>query len=291
MQFITDSGPITIKVSIICCDAIISIFSEAPTGGNWPYVWWIPTGLLKYFPIHAAGCHRKKKKETTLDRVVSSYASSTTPTLSRLAFTNQELEIVKSVCSLIGLAVVEPERRKVALIDQLRQWKLFHSAGHGCTDPQDPLRSYLCLEDVVTNPLRVGGLLDLNLNDQPLYLSACGTGRFQQERFMDENVHLISALQLVGFQHVIDTLRDVNDKVCVDEAKVVYEGIKDCQTTDQSVPWGLHEASQGHHRWENDDILNNLVIKGPAVHGIRWERRRVRSRGRAKGMSISFGTR
>ncbi|EWZ90621.1 hypothetical protein FOWG_08224 [Fusarium oxysporum f. sp. lycopersici MN25] len=231
----------------------------------------------------------------------------TTPTLSRLAFTNQELEIVKSVCSLIGLAVVEPERRKVALIDQLRQWKLFHSAGHGCTDPQDPLRSYSCLEDVVTNPLRVGGLLDLNLKDQPLflaYLSACGTGRFQQERFMDENVHLISALQLVGFQYVIDTLRDVNDKVCVDEAKAVYEGIKDSQTTDQPVPWGLHEASrqlrdnwlekrdqEGHHRWENDDILNNLVIKGPAVYGIRWERRRVRSRGRAKGMSISFGTR
>lgn len=63
------------------------------------------------------------------------------------------------------------------------------------------------------------------------------------------------------------------------EAKVVYEGIKDCQTTDQSVPWGLHEASrqlrdnwlekrdqEGHHRWENDDILNNLVIKGPTVH-------------------------
>ncbi|KAH7224068.1 CHAT domain-containing protein [Fusarium oxysporum] len=275
-------------------------FSEAPTGDNWPHVWWIPTGLLKQFPLHAAGYHRKKTKETTLDRVVSSYASSvkamiqarkrriptgesskavlvameTTPTLSRLAFANQELEVVKDVCSSIGLEVVEPKRQKAALIDQLRQCKFFHFAGHGCTDPQDPLRSYLCLEDVVTNPLRVGGLLDLNLKDQPpflAYLSACGTGRIQQEQFMDESVHLISAFQLAGFQHVIGTLWDVNDRICVDIAKVVYEGIKDGQMTDQSVAWGLHEASrrlrdkwlekmdqERHNRGVNDDILNNL---------------------------------
>ncbi|KAF4502763.1 hypothetical protein FAGAP_988 [Fusarium agapanthi] len=177
------------------------------------------------FPLHAAGYHRKRTKETILDRVVLSYASSvkaliqarkrrtltretnkavlvameTTPTLSRLAFANQELEAVKDVCASMGLGVVEPERRKAALIEQLHQCKFFHLAGHGCTDPQAPLRSYLYLEDVMTNPLRVGGLLDLNLKDQPpppAYLSACGTGRIQQEQFMDESVHLISALMM-----------------------------------------------------------------------------------------------
>ncbi|TVY67208.1 hypothetical protein Focb16_v011065 [Fusarium oxysporum f. sp. cubense] len=118
-------------------------FSEPPKGDKWPHVWWIPTGLLKQFPLHAAGYHRKKTQETTLDRTVSSYASSvkamiqarkrriptretnkavlgameTTPTLSLLAFANQELEVVKDVCSSIGLEVVEPGRRKAALID------------------------------------------------------------------------------------------------------------------------------------------------------------------------------
>ncbi|KAG5758586.1 hypothetical protein H9Q72_013275 [Fusarium xylarioides] len=292
-------------------------FSEAPIGDNLPHVWWIPTGLLKQFPLHAAGYHRKRTKETTLDRVVSSYASSVkamiqarkrrrptretnkavlvamenTPTLSRLVFANQELEAVKDVCSSIGLEVVEPERRKATLIDQLHQCKFSHFAGHGCTDPQDPLRSYLCLEDIVTNPLRVGGLLDLNLKDQPpflAYLSACGTGRIQQEQFMDESVHLISAFQLAGFQHVIGTLWEVNDRVCVDIAKVVYEGIKDGWMSDQSVAWGLHEASrqlrdkwlekmdqEGLSRGANDDVLSNLVIREPVVYGVRWERRRV----------------
>ncbi|KAH7255313.1 CHAT domain-containing protein [Fusarium redolens] len=318
----------------IVCPVLDRIgFSETPTGDNWPQVWWIPTGILKQFPLHAAGCHRKKTNESTLDRVVSSYASSvkamiqarkrrmstretnkavlvameTTPTLSRLAFANQELEVVKDVCSSIGLEGVEPERRKAALIDQLRQCKFFHFAGHGCTDPQDPLRSYLCLEDVVTNPLRVGGLLDLNLKDQPpflAYLSACGTGRIQQEQFMDESVHLISAFQLAGFQHVIGTLWEVNDKVCVDIAKVAYEGIRDGQMTDLSVAWGLHEASrqlrdkwlekmdqEGHRRGDSDNILNSLIIREPAVHGIRWETRRIRRRVQSKGMSISLGTR
>ncbi|KAF5244824.1 hypothetical protein FANTH_7591 [Fusarium anthophilum] len=264
-------------------------FSEAPTGDNWPHVWWIPTGLLKQFPLHAAGYHRRRTKETTLDRVVSSYASSvkamiqarqrrkptretnkavlvameTTPTLSRLTFANQELEAVKDVCLSVGLEVVEPQRRKVALIEQLHQCKFFHFAGHGCTDPQDPLRSYLCLEDVVTNPLRVGSLLDLNLKDQPpflAYLSACGTGRIQQEQFMDESVHLISAFQLAGFQHVIGTLWEVNDRVCVEIAKVVYEGIKNGGMLDQSVAWGLHEAS----RQLRDQWLEKMDQEGPS---------------------------
>ncbi|CVK90572.1 hypothetical protein FPRO06_05114 [Fusarium proliferatum] len=114
--------------TIVCPVLDRNGFSETPKGDNWPHVWWIPTGLLKQFPLRAAGYHRKRTKETTLDRVVSSYASSvkamiqarrrrtptretnkavlvameTTPTLSRLAFANQELEAVKDVCSSIG---------------------------------------------------------------------------------------------------------------------------------------------------------------------------------------------
>ncbi|KAI1013441.1 hypothetical protein LB503_001445 [Fusarium chuoi] len=55
----------------IVCPVLDKIdFSEAPKVGNWPHVWWIPNGLLKQFPLHAAGYHRKKTKKTTLDRVI-----------------------------------------------------------------------------------------------------------------------------------------------------------------------------------------------------------------------------
>jgi hypothetical protein len=42
----------------------------------WPHVWWILTGPLSWFPIHAAGKHTEGRFESTLDRVMSSYSSS-----------------------------------------------------------------------------------------------------------------------------------------------------------------------------------------------------------------------
>ncbi|KAF4343745.1 30S ribosomal S17P protein [Fusarium beomiforme] len=340
MQSITDRGPIIIiNVSMIFCDAIIIMtdgiqtvalidlsleeiqqrvlagergspgvlewlwdtivcpvlnaidFTGAPTRENWP---------------HAMIQARKRRTPTRATNKAVLVAMETTPTLSRLAFAKQELGVVKSVCSSIGLETVESERKKAALIEQIRSCKVFHFAGHGCTDLQDPLKSYLCLEDVLTNPLKVGGLLDLNLKDQPpflAYLSACGTGRIQQEQFLDESVHLVSAFQLAGFQHVIGTLWEVNDEVCVEIAKVTYEGIRDGHMTDQSVAWGLHEASRrlrdkwldkmdqdGPSRGADDDVFNCMALREPVMHGIRWERRRVRRRAKGKGMKVSFGT-
>ncbi|KAG7413535.1 hypothetical protein Forpe1208_v008069 [Fusarium oxysporum f. sp. rapae] len=137
----------------------------------------------------------------------------------------QELEVVKDVCTSIGLEV-EPEQRKAALIDQLRQCKFFHFACHGCTGPQDPLRSYLCHEKSIAGrwSTRLQSKRPTAFPSLPLSL---WNGHIQQEQFMDESVHLISAFQLAGFQHVIGTLWEVNDRAYVDIATVVYEAIKD----------------------------------------------------------------
>ncbi len=39
-------------------------------------MWWIPTGQLTHFPLHAAGYHSRGSTKTVLDRVISSYSSS-----------------------------------------------------------------------------------------------------------------------------------------------------------------------------------------------------------------------
>jgi hypothetical protein len=49
--------------------------NSTPQEGSWSRVWWIPTGLLTKFPIHAAGYHYRGSR-TVLDRVISSYSSS-----------------------------------------------------------------------------------------------------------------------------------------------------------------------------------------------------------------------
>jgi hypothetical protein len=55
---------------------------DAP-GVRWPRLWWVPSGLLSFLPIHAAGHHETRfdlVPVTVLDRVVSSY----TPTVRAL---------------------------------------------------------------------------------------------------------------------------------------------------------------------------------------------------------------
>lgn len=54
----------------------------------WSRLWWCPSGLLSFLPLHASGHHDHlggKAAETVLDRVVSSY----TPTLRALAYARQ----------------------------------------------------------------------------------------------------------------------------------------------------------------------------------------------------------
>ncbi|KAK1992117.1 hypothetical protein LX36DRAFT_694410 [Colletotrichum falcatum] len=52
-------------------------FHKPPSAGEpWPHVWWIPTGPLSKFPLHAAGHHFNNNGTTALDRVISSYSPS-----------------------------------------------------------------------------------------------------------------------------------------------------------------------------------------------------------------------
>ncbi|KAM0337608.1 hypothetical protein ACHAPU_011537 [Fusarium lateritium] len=43
---------------------------------DWPHVWWIPTGPISRFPLHASGRHQERSSKTVMDRVISSYSTS-----------------------------------------------------------------------------------------------------------------------------------------------------------------------------------------------------------------------
>jgi CHAT domain-containing protein len=113
------------------------------------------------------------------------------------------------------------------------------------SDPSEPSRSCLLLEDWKDNPLTVGDLRDHRLQENsPFlgYLSACSTGTNKEDRLIDEGIHLVSACQLAGFRHVVGTLWEVSDKHCVDVAKILYETIRDEGVTDVALCRGLHRA-------------------------------------------------
>ncbi|EGU77905.1 hypothetical protein FOPG_16690 [Fusarium oxysporum f. sp. conglutinans race 2 54008] len=252
---------------------------------KWPRIWWVATGIMTKFPLHAAGRHNDPSTESAnvLDRVMSSYSSSIktiiqsrrrgygeanstmaqallvamkhTPEQSSLPFAAREIEVIRDLVKTMQLEPIEPGQHKHDIMAHLPQCKVFHFAGHGHTDGHDPMRSRLLLEDGKENPLTVANLLEINLRKHlPFlaYLSACGTGRIKDKRFVDESIHLVSACQLAGFRHVIGTLWEVNDELCVDMARITYEGMRDGAMTDESVCEGLHNATrQLRDRWRN----------------------------------------
>jgi tetratricopeptide (TPR) repeat protein len=254
-------------------------FIQPPSANNWPHVWWIPTGPLSKFPLHAAGHHSSGSNKSVLDRVMSSYSTSIkaiiqsrrrriapstpaqvllvamqdTPEHSSLPFAVKEIAMLRDLCRLMGFNPVEPRRCKQDIMPYLPDCKIFHFAGHGHSDNHDPSQSFLLLEDWKKDRLTVATLLETNLRSHSpflAYLSACGTGQMKNEKLVDESIHLISACQLAGFRHVIGTLWDVNDELCVDMARITYEGMRDGGMTDESVCRGLHKATRElRDRW------------------------------------------
>lgn len=277
-------------------------FDKPPDdAADWPHIWWIPTGSLTRFPLHAAGYHRRQSSEAVLDRAMSSYSTSikaiidarrrnNTPTAARalfvamentpestpLRFANEEVATVKTICGSIPLDAVEPGRRREDVTSYLRDCRVFHFAGHGYTDTEDPAKSHLRLEDWKDNPLTVADLLEMNLREHSpflAYLSACGTGQVKDERYIDESVHLINACQLAGFRHVIGTLWEVSDTICMDMARITYEVIRDGGMTDESVCRGLHMASRAlRDTWRSGSFLGNKDASGANI-GTQTHRR------------------
>ncbi|KAI8649679.1 TPR domain-containing protein [Fusarium keratoplasticum] len=233
-------------------------FKTSPSDGNWPRVWWVPTGVLSQLPLHAAGYHMRGSTATVLDRAMSSYASSVkalqygrrhvlnhagsmsdhallvamreTPGLNTngtLPFAAAEVEMLHGLCPSLKLKPITPTLR------------------HGQSHPTEPSQSCLLLEDWETNPLTVRDLRDHRLQENPPflgYLSACSTGANEADKLADEGIHLVGAFQLAGFRHVVGTLWEVSDRHCVDVARVLYETMRDEGMTDLAVCRGLHRA-------------------------------------------------
>ncbi|KAL8338901.1 hypothetical protein RB598_007286 [Gaeumannomyces tritici] len=120
--------------------------------------------------------------------------------------------------------LLEPE--KAVVVGLLRDASILHFAGHGQSDTYDPLKSALLLRDWRETPFTVADVIDeFRRHERPrflAYLSACLTGSSHAKKLSDEGLHLMSAFQLAGFQHVIGSLWEVSDSHCVGVARSVY---------------------------------------------------------------------
>ncbi len=204
------------------------------TDGQWPRVWWIPTGPLTLLPLHAAG-HHHQPGMSVLDRAISSY----TPTVRALLHARQRDTPAPAGTALIAgvnkvgydttlqtLAHAEREAGQVNdrmmaatlllghdathhnVMNALQRARWAHFACHGFADQSTPGNSHLALHD---RPLPVRDLAQLDLDGAYLaVLSACTTAVTARDT-SDEPIHLASAFQLAGFAHTIATLWPISD--------------------------------------------------------------------------------
>ncbi|MFI5615572.1 CHAT domain-containing protein [Amycolatopsis sp. NPDC051903] len=205
-----------------------------------PRVWWVPTGLLGFLPIHAA----QHRGTGAMDYVVSSYAPTLralqrksaipatpgralvvampeTPGKDPLRHTGEEADAVAAhAVEAEILRAAEATRSNV--LARLHGCSWAHFACHGGGNVLDPSSSRLLLHDHERRPFTAADISALRLENADLaFLSACSTAT-PGLRIPDEAIHLGSAFQAAGFRHVVATLWPVLDPIAARVSRDFY---------------------------------------------------------------------
>ncbi|MDY7084005.1 MAG: CHAT domain-containing protein [Actinomycetota bacterium] len=220
--------------------------TEPPTG-EWPRIWWCPTGPLALLPVHAAGDH-STAGAAVLDRVISSY----TPTLralvearnaaeqrhagaERMLFVGMphtpdqpDLPNVQSerrlLTELFGDActlLVGEQATRDAVMAQLHGHAWVHFACHGEQNLADPSHGGLLVHD---GTLTVTDFSAQQYSGDFAYLSGCKTA-VGGVHLPDEAITLAAALHYTGYRHVIATLWSIWDEEAAQVADEVYRDV------------------------------------------------------------------
>ncbi|KAJ2974621.1 hypothetical protein NQ176_g5957 [Zarea fungicola] len=129
--------------------------------------------------------------------------------------------------------------------------KIAHFACHGITDGMDPSNSALVLEKsaakrLVQDRLTVYKISELKLaNTYIAYLSACSTAGHRVPWLSEEVISVVSGFQISGFPHVIGSLWQTVDSICLKVAARFYRKLlRSCGTewSNFDIALALHEA-------------------------------------------------
>jgi tetratricopeptide (TPR) repeat protein len=233
-------------------------FAGNALDGAAPRIWWVPTGKLARFPLHAAGYHgpADSAPRSVVSRVVSSYATSLTslrqavisrapehppdgavpgvlavamphtPALGPVGDLPAAMAEMAMVSRHFPMAVTlaGADATRAATLAAIRSASIAHFGCHATIVPADPSRGRLLVHD--------GAILITELRALPAwrrglaFLSACDTASVRGD-IPDEFVHLASAFQVIGFEHVVGTAWQVPDDVALTVTEGFYAGVWD----------------------------------------------------------------
>ena len=252
-----------------------------------PHIWWCPTGVSTFLPLHAAGRYRggAPSPDTALSMAVSSY----TPTLRTLIqLRERQAGPISPAAGPLIVAMPQtpgatdlpgaeteasdlagrfsdstrlsgPSATHAAVTEAMEKHLWAHFACHGVQELLAPSRGRLRLHD---EPLTIPQLMALRLNSPSFaFLSACETYR-SGIVIPDEGITLASALQLAGYQHVIATLWQIGITAS-DIARHVYDQI--LTQTDGTTDLDADDAAAALRT-----AILTLLAESPGVPPLYW---------------------
>ncbi|KAG2737427.1 hypothetical protein P692DRAFT_2039519, partial [Suillus brevipes Sb2] len=232
-------------------------------------IWWCPTSLFNFLPLHAAGEYRANGKSLS-QQYISSYTPSLTAlmrarrshgrspsvpfaaigqnfpagALFTLEFVEPELELVRShlpsppTVSFTKITSVDATKSRALCAMQDNTW--LHFACHGTQNYRDPFNSAFLMRD---QPLSLFDITQMDLSRHEFaFLSACETavGDFSTP---DEVIHLAAGLQFAGVKSVVGTLWKVTDATVQRLVEEFYKNFcQDGTMNSQRAARALHQA-------------------------------------------------
>ncbi|MFB7373822.1 CHAT domain-containing protein [Streptomyces sp. NPDC056222] len=216
-------------------------------------LWWCPTGMATYLPLHAAGSRRGGVRESVPGRVVPSYA----PTLTSLLHARRPRQAPPTE-SLLLLTVDEPDLPEVDAEAEVVAHHVPEFVRLRDDDATvdavarllpDHTRLHAVCHGIAREGLRVGGgeiLTPLQLARIPAmdaefaFLSACDTAVPDPE-VPDEATHPAAVLHFGGFRHVLASLYPVQDASAPAVTDAVYGRlVRDGVLEADRAPRALH---------------------------------------------------
>ncbi|KAF5340621.1 hypothetical protein D9611_007364 [Ephemerocybe angulata] len=212
-----------------------------------PRIWWCPTGVMSFLPIHAAGNYRGPEVDSVLDYVVSSYTPTVTmltdrvrnsrpieksvaglfmtsqpnvPNMSmpRIPGTTKEVRSVFSIAETNGARVRMADGDELTIdecLTHMEDFSCIHLACHASQNALDPFQSRFLFHN---GSLDLFTIMQKDLKNADLaFLSASGTSA-GEEQLSDEAVHLASGMLAAGYRRVVATMWSIDDRAACDVA-------------------------------------------------------------------------
>ncbi|KIK35939.1 hypothetical protein CY34DRAFT_16724 [Suillus luteus UH-Slu-Lm8-n1] len=234
----------------VVCPVVENLSTFARRGSR---IWWCPTSLFNFLPLHAAGEYRADGKSLS-QQYISSYTPSITALMrarrshdrslsvpfaaigqncpaghsseSTLKFVEPELELVRSLLtnsptvSFTKITSVDATKSRALCTMQDNTW--LHFACHGTQHYEKPFMSAFLMRD---QPLSLLDITQMDLSRHHFaFLSACETA-VGDSATPDEVIHLAAGLQFAGVKSVVGTLWKVTDATVQRLVEAFYKNL------------------------------------------------------------------